>query len=125
MASSRRQYMHPILLCFLLAGCSLPLPCSAVCQREASLTGATHFSTATMTTLEPLGWPSPVFEGSEKRIEVDFSVPDGFIGLRGLDRQAIDLLMQQAACCVVSARSNAYFDAYVLSGEPLQYPVWK
>ena len=71
-----------------------------------------------MTTLEPPGWPSPVFEGSEKRIEVDFSVPAGFNGLRGLDRQAIDLLMQQAACCVVSARSNPQFDAYVLSGEP-------
>eukprot|EP00891_Asterochloris_glomerata_P002089 jgi/Astpho2/2089/e_gw1.00038.169.1_t len=72
-----------------------------------------------MTALEPPGWPSPVFEGSEKRIEVDFSVPAGFNGLRGLDRPAIDLLMQQAACCVVSARSNTYFDAYVLSESSL------
>lgn len=67
--------------------------------------------------------PNPVFEGSEKRIEIDFA-PRGdacapACGLRALDRSALDQLMTLAACCIVSSRSNDAFDAYVLSESSL------
>ena len=66
-------------------------------------------------------FPAPVFEGSEKRIEVEFgwgggSPPDG---LRALSRADLDFLTDCAACCIVSARRNATFDAYVLSESSL------
>ena len=69
-------------------------------------------------TTEPVSvFPTPVFEGSEKRIEVDFrpGPSSSPAGLRALPRAALDALMEQAACCIVSARHNAHFDAYVLS----------
>ena len=64
----------------------------------------------------------PPFEGSEKRIEIDFSWVDGVksgAGLRSLSREVLDLLMEDAACTIVSSRSNAHFDAYVLSESSL------
>lgn len=64
----------------------------------------------------------PPFEGSEKRIEVDFSYANGAAsnaGLRSLTRQQLDDLMTDAACSIVSSRSNAHFDAYVLSESSL------
>lgn len=66
-------------------------------------------------------WPSPVFEGSEKRLEIDFAIDRATVplGLRSLDRPQLDALMVQAACCIVSTRSNAHFDAYVLSESSL------
>ena len=70
------------------------------------------------TTSEPAAiFPTPVFEGSEKRIEVDFCLGPNTssAGLRALPRSALDALMEQAACCIVSARHNTHFDAYVLS----------
>jgi hypothetical protein len=65
--------------------------------------------------------PNPVFEGSEKRVEIDFdwthdSPPNG---LRALDRAQLDELMSLAACTIVSARTNAALDAYVLSESSL------
>ncbi|KAG1676546.1 hypothetical protein FOA52_000089 [Chlamydomonas sp. UWO 241] len=67
--------------------------------------------------------PNPVFEGSEKRLEVDFHLPtDGSApdnGLRALARAHLDELMTLAHCCIVSSRSNAAFDAYVLSESSL------
>ena len=64
----------------------------------------------------------PPFEGSEKRIEVDFSWANGSgnaAGLRDLTRRQLDELMEDAACTIVSSRSNAQFDAYVLSESSL------
>lgn len=65
--------------------------------------------------------PEPVFEGSEKRVEVDFSLGSGAPaeGLRALSREVLDELMTAAHCCIVSARSNGNFDAYVLSESSL------
>lgn len=61
---------------------------------------------------------NPVFEGSEKRLEIDFA--DGPAnGLRALPRAALDELMQLAACEIVSSRSNDELDAYVLSESSL------
>jgi ornithine decarboxylase len=65
--------------------------------------------------------PNPIFEGSEKRVEIDFmaspaSPPDG---LRALPRDALDELMSLAACTIVSSRTNAHLDAYVLSESSL------
>ncbi|MEW5301869.1 MAG: hypothetical protein WDW38_008494 [Sanguina aurantia] len=66
-------------------------------------------------------YPNPVFEGSEKRIEICFSssatAPTN--GLRALPREHLDELMTLAACCIVSNRSNDYLDAYVLSESSL------
>ena len=63
-------------------------------------------------------WPTPVFEGSEKRLEIDFSRTIGS-GLRSLSRAQLDQLMEQAGCCIVSDRHNDQFDAYVLSESSL------
>ena len=63
-------------------------------------------------------WPSPVFEGSEKRLEVDF-FPTAGSGLRSLSRNQLDELLQNAGCCIVSDRHNEQFDAYVLSESSL------
>ncbi|GFH29354.1 S-adenosylmethionine decarboxylase proenzyme, partial [Haematococcus lacustris] len=65
---------------------------------------------------------NPVFEGSEKRVEVDFTFNDPTAapaGLRGLSREQLDNLMTQACCAIVSSRSNDVFDAYVLSESSL------
>jgi S-adenosylmethionine decarboxylase proenzyme len=65
--------------------------------------------------------PNPVFEGSEKRVEIDFALSAGApsTGLRALSRDQLDELMTLAACTIVSSRSNAYLDAYVLSESSL------
>lgn len=66
-------------------------------------------------------FPNPVFEGSEKRIEVDFrtSSASPTSGLRSLSRAQLDELMSLAACTIVSPRKHAFFDAYVLSESSL------
>eukprot|EP00199_Chlamydomonas_sp_CCMP681_P001694 CAMPEP_0119106260 /NCGR_PEP_ID=MMETSP1180-20130426/3998_1 /TAXON_ID=3052 ORGANISM="Chlamydomonas cf sp, Strain CCMP681" /NCGR_SAMPLE_ID=MMETSP1180 /ASSEMBLY_ACC=CAM_ASM_000741 /LENGTH=378 /DNA_ID=CAMNT_0007091551 /DNA_START=272 /DNA_END=1408 /DNA_ORIENTATION=+ len=63
----------------------------------------------------------PPFEGSEKRVEVDFTLGPGapVNGLRSLAREQLDELMSLARCCIVSNRSNSNFDAYVLSESSL------
>lgn len=65
--------------------------------------------------------PNPAFEGSEKRIEIDFKLsaasPDS--GLRSLSRSQLDELMTLARCTIVSTRSTDFFDAYVLSESSL------
>ena len=63
-------------------------------------------------------WPSPVFEGSEKRLEVDFFPANGR-GLRTINRNQLDQLLEHAGCCIVSDRHNEQFDAYVLSESSL------
>lgn len=65
--------------------------------------------------------PNPVFEGSEKRLEVDFVLGGAAPahGLRALCREQLDELMTLAHCCIVSSRSNQSFDAYVLSESSL------
>ena len=67
--------------------------------------------------------PNPVFEGSEKRLEVDFTIAAdataGKQGLRALSRAQLDELMTFAHCCIVSSRRNDHFDAYVLSESSL------
>lgn len=69
----------------------------------------------------PAVLPNPVFEGSEKRIEIDFSrvAASPAEGLRALSRGQLDELMTLAACTIVSSRSNAHLDAYVLSESSL------
>jgi S-adenosylmethionine decarboxylase len=50
-----------------------------------------------------------VFEGSEKRVEIDFnfSAASPANGLRALTRAQLDELMSLAACTIVSSRTNA------------------
>lgn len=66
---------------------------------------------------------TPVFEGSEKRIEIDFlpaaGVPSVANGLRSVGRAQLDEILDLAACCIVSARHGPAFDAYVLSESSL------
>ncbi|KAG2436929.1 hypothetical protein HXX76_006448 [Chlamydomonas incerta] len=63
----------------------------------------------------------PIFEGSEKRIEVDFrfGANSPANGLRSIPRETLDELMTLARCCIVSSRSNDMLDAYVLSESSL------
>ncbi|GBF89555.1 S-adenosylmethionine decarboxylase [Raphidocelis subcapitata] len=65
--------------------------------------------------------PNPIFEGSEKRVEIDFSPGprSPANGLRALPRSALDELMGLAACTIVSSRTNQHLDAYVLSESSL------
>lgn len=71
----------------------------------------------------PEVFPTPVFEGSEKRIEIDFAHAAGATtapgGLRSIARQQLDAILDLAACCIVSARHGKDFDAYVLSESSL------
>jgi len=64
----------------------------------------------------------PGFEGSEKRLELDF-YPSRCAtysrGLRHLDRSQLDELMTLAQCEIVSYRTCETFDAYVLSESSL------
>ena len=69
---------------------------------------------------------APVFEGSEKRIMVRFLPRDkeafsqsGGQGLRRLPRETLETMLALAECQIVSQRSNAYMDAYVLSESSL------
>lgn len=76
---------------------------------------------ASPTTVETL--PNPIFEGSEKRLEVHFtdvesSTPSAS-GLRAIPRSTLDTLMELAACEIVSCTSNAMLDSYVLSESSL------
>lgn len=69
-------------------------------------------------------FPAPAFEGSEKRLELDWAavgrpVPVAAGGLRALSRQQITSLLEATGCCLVSSRSCATFDAYVLSESSL------
>lgn len=68
-------------------------------------------------------YPNPIFEGSEKRLEVHFTDVDSSAasacGLRAVDRTTLDSLMQLAACEIVSCKSNPYLDSYVLSESSL------
>ena len=52
--------------------------------------------------------PNPIFEGSEKRVEIDFCLGprSPANGLRALPRDALDELMGLAACTIVSSRTN-------------------
>lgn len=64
---------------------------------------------------------NPTFEGSEKRVEIDFALSPAApsCGLRSLTRAQLDELMTLAHCTIVSNRSNEEFDAYVLSESSL------
>ena len=69
-----------------------------------------------------MAYPPPVFEGSEKRLEVVFSPPPlsaNALGLRALPRATIDELMTLARCAVLSHTRGAACDAYVLSESSL------
>jgi len=70
---------------------------------------------------QPAALPCPAFEGSEKRLEIDFapSAASPAAGLRALSREQLDGLMAAAACSIVSARSSGQLDAYVLSESSL------
>eukprot|EP01023_Acetabularia_acetabulum_P025069 TRINITY_DN24045_c0_g2_i7.p1 TRINITY_DN24045_c0_g2~~TRINITY_DN24045_c0_g2_i7.p1 ORF type:complete len:847 (+),score=166.78 TRINITY_DN24045_c0_g2_i7:301-2841(+) len=64
---------------------------------------------------------NPVFEGSEKRVEIDFDFLSSAArnGLRSVGRKELDELLKLAACEIVSQMSNALFDSYVLSESSL------
>mmetsp|Transcript_29250 Transcript_29250/g.95321 ORF Transcript_29250/g.95321 Transcript_29250/m.95321 type:complete len:906 (-) Transcript_29250:30-2747(-) len=69
------------------------------------------------------------FEGSEKRLEIDFvarsaNAPasnndSSMRGLRDIPRRELDAMLEQAQCMIVSHTSNSHFDAYVLSESSL------
>mmetsp|Transcript_26577 Transcript_26577/g.65160 ORF Transcript_26577/g.65160 Transcript_26577/m.65160 type:complete len:492 (-) Transcript_26577:174-1649(-) len=63
--------------------------------------------------------PCPHFEGVEKRVEIDFHAGRVQRGLRSLPRATLDAAMTAAQCLIVSRRSNAACDAYVLSESSL------
>jgi S-adenosylmethionine decarboxylase len=60
------------------------------------------------------------FEGPEKRLEIDFkrnvAYPEGF---RGFCKDQWQEMLDLAACTIISHKSNAHFDAYVLSESSL------
>ncbi|XP_010279141.1 PREDICTED: S-adenosylmethionine decarboxylase proenzyme 4 [Nelumbo nucifera] len=62
------------------------------------------------------------FEGFEKRLELHFSGDDPVtegIGLRQIDMESLEEVLDAVQCTVVSAVGNRYFDAYVLSESSL------
>lgn len=81
----------------------------------------TQLAAAAADASAPAVLPNPVFEGSEKRVEIDFdwTHDSPANGLRALSRNQLDELMSLAACTIVSSRTNADLDAYVLSESSL------
>jgi len=61
------------------------------------------------------------FEGPEKRLEVDFKILNSNrpLGLRGINREQWQELLEYAKCQILSMKSNDYFDCYVLSESSL------
>ncbi|PIA39347.1 hypothetical protein AQUCO_02600061v1 [Aquilegia coerulea] len=61
------------------------------------------------------------FEGFEKRLEINFSGDDPMIGigLRQLEFELLEEILDAVQCTVVSAMGNGFFDAYVLSESSL------
>ena len=60
------------------------------------------------------------FEGSEKRIEIEFGFcRTSSIGLRQISRDQLDQLMHLTRCNIISARHTSDVDAYVLSESSL------
>ncbi|KAI9128856.1 hypothetical protein K1719_000339 [Acacia pycnantha] len=62
------------------------------------------------------------FEGFEKRLELHFFGDDPVfhqLGLRKLEFESIQQVLEAVQCTVVSAVGNSYFDAYVLSESSL------
>ena len=60
------------------------------------------------------------FEGPEKTLEVCFTPGIGDPrGCRALERPALDAILAEARCEILSKTSNAYLDAYVLSESSL------
>mmetsp|Transcript_6834 Transcript_6834/g.9562 ORF Transcript_6834/g.9562 Transcript_6834/m.9562 type:complete len:475 (+) Transcript_6834:337-1761(+) len=60
------------------------------------------------------------FEGPEKTLEVCFTPGIGDPrGCRALERSALDKILAEARCEILSKTSNAYLDAYVLSESSL------
>ncbi|KAK7363662.1 hypothetical protein VNO77_05812 [Canavalia gladiata] len=62
------------------------------------------------------------FEGFEKRLELHFFGDDPAIfqlGLRKLEFESLEQVLEAVQCTVVSAVGNSYFDAYVLSESSL------
>ena len=66
-------------------------------------------------------FPTPFFEGSEKRLELTFELGDAAParGLRALPRDQLDAICTAAHCCIVSVCANEDVDAYVLSESSL------
>jgi S-adenosylmethionine decarboxylase len=62
----------------------------------------------------------PGFEGPEKRLEVDFTrnlkKPEG---LRAINREKWQEMLNLAKCTILNHKSNQYFDAYLLSESSL------
>lgn len=92
----------------------------ACSSADAPAAGACH-SAPPCATAAPMG-----FEGSEKRLEIDFfakSAPGaGEInekGLRAIARPQLDAMLRLATCEIVSVRRAEAFDAYVLSESSL------
>ncbi|GJP49097.1 hypothetical protein CLOM_g8357 [Closterium sp. NIES-68] len=73
----------------------------------------------------PLSLPCPAFEGFEKRLDVEFTWKKTILpelkckGLRSASRAALDAMLDDAQCTIVSKMSNEHLDAYVLSESSL------
>jgi len=59
------------------------------------------------------------FEGTEKRIEIDFHLGRTQRGLRSLSADELDDITAAAECLIVSRQTSGAFDAYVLSESSL------
>jgi len=60
------------------------------------------------------------FEGPEKRLELDFRPnPERPEGLRGIDKELWQEMLNLAKCTIISHTKNEYFDAFVLSESSL------
>ena len=74
-----------------------PPPSAVAAAAAAALAAAAADTTTSNTTNDDLHFPPPVFEGSEKRLEIDFyaPVPAGAParGLRAIPRAELDLLL--------------------------------
>eukprot|EP00761_Pharyngomonas_kirbyi_P011702 gb/GECH01011728.1/.p1 GENE.gb/GECH01011728.1/~~gb/GECH01011728.1/.p1 ORF type:complete len:345 (+),score=49.20 gb/GECH01011728.1/:1-1035(+) len=63
----------------------------------------------------------PGFEGPEKKVEMEFRIPSNVNpnGLRQIEKDKLQYMLDFASCTILSKTGNEYFDSYVLSESSL------
>merc|ERR1712087_930184 len=92
--------------------------CSRGAQGRGNRTGGHAIPEMDLQT-ETILCAEDVFEGPEKKLEVYFTRSGPMDGLRRYGREAWGEMLTAASCTILSKRSNARFDAYLLSESSL------
>jgi len=95
-------------------------PSYSVSAAQLSADGNAAVTTGVAANSQEHVFPTPGFEGMEKRIEVDFDCANfEEKTLRSIPQALLQEMLDLAECTIVSHRTSGHFDAYVLSESSL------